>query len=73
MPILYNGIQIKTVKMQNAVLYLSEVRLDFLFCISALFTVILRGRKMHQKHFSFWQKKKIKIEKILENAAILEM
>lgn len=53
MPILYNGIHIKTIKMQNAVLYLSELRLDFSFCISALFTVIWRGRKMHQKHFSF--------------------
>lgn len=53
MPILYNGIHIKTIKMQNAVLYLSELRLDFSFCISALFTVIWRSRKMHQKHFSF--------------------
>lgn len=48
MPILYNGIQIKIIKM----LFYSRVRLDFLFCISALFTVILRGKKMHQKHFS---------------------
>lgn len=53
MPILYNGIQNKTIKMQNTVLCPSRVRLNFLFSISALFIVILRGRKMHQKHFSF--------------------
>lgn len=50
-----------------------RVSLGFLFFISRLFTVILRGRKMHERLDFVLLRKKSKIEKILENAAILEM
>lgn len=70
MPVLYNGIQIKTIKMPKAKY---QDRVGFLvlyFCI--IYRDVERQENAPQALISP-SNKKSKIEKILENAAILEM
>lgn len=58
--------RLKPSKCKMLWLYPSRVRLDFLLYISALFTVILRGRKTHQRHCFLLLTKNPKLRKFLK-------
>lgn len=73
MPILYNGIQSKTIEMQNAVIIPLQGQIKFLvlyFCIN--YCDFERQENVQEALISPSDQKS-KSERILENAAILEM
>ena len=71
MPILYNSIQIKTIKMQNVVVIPLQGQSEFLVLYFCIYSDSERQENASEALIS--SNKKSKIEKILENAAILKM
>lgn len=72
MPILYNGIQSKTIEMQNAVVIPLQGQIKFLLYFCIIYCDFERQENVQEALISPSDQKS-KSERILENAAILEM